>query len=229
MYQSYFKRLLDLVASLFLLPFFLVLVLIIGPLIYWEDQGPIFYRQPRRGKDGSVFHIFKFRSMKVNAPDLRTTDGSTWNSKDDPRVTRIGRILRQSSLDEIPQLLNILLGDMSFIGPRPTRATQDYHQYSQIKKTRLKVRPGLTGYSQAYYRNSIGSDEKFRHDAYYAEHVSFFLDVQIIIQTVLSVISGKDINQNESPIPGDPGSSAETMEQGHRSHRDPSGSDSPAK
>lgn len=212
MYQSFFKRLLDLAAATLLLPFFLLLFLIIGPLIYWEDKGPIFYRQPRRGKDGSVFHIFKFRSMKVNAPDLRTVDGSTWNSKEDPRVTRIGRILRQTSLDEIPQLLNILSGDMSFIGPRPTLATQDYNQYSEIKKTRLKVRPGLTGYSQAYYRNSIGSDEKFRQDAYYAEHVSFLLDVQIIIQTILSVISRKDIHQNESPISDNPGSSAEKME-----------------
>lgn len=198
MYQHIIKRMLDILCSILLMPFFLILLLVIGPVIYLEDQGSIFYTQTRRGIKGSTFPIYKFRTMNINAPDLRMKDGSTFNSENDPRVTRIGRILRKTSLDEIPQVLNILFGHMSFIGPRPTLATEDYSGYSDIKKKRLQVRPGLTGYSQAYFRNSITAEEKFKQDAYYVDHISLSMDLKILVQTVISVLARKDINHNES-------------------------------
>ena len=119
MYKHFFKRLFDLIIALFALPFVLLLILIMVPLIWLTDRGPTFYNAQRVGLNGKIFKMFKFRSMKVNAPDIRNTDGSTFNSSDDPRVTRIGRFIRKTSIDEIPQILNVLIGDMSFVGPRP--------------------------------------------------------------------------------------------------------------
>ena len=119
MYIHFFKRLFDLIIALFALPFVLLLILIMVPLIWLTDRGPTFYNAQRVGLNGKIFKMFKFRSMKVNAPDIRNTDGSTFNSSDDPRVTRIGRFIRKTSIDEIPQILNVLIGDMSFVGPRP--------------------------------------------------------------------------------------------------------------
>lgn len=197
MYANYIKRLIDVAVTLLMMPLFVILTALVSPLIYFEDKGPVFFRQTRRGIRGGTFRIYKFRTMKVNAPDIRTSDGSTYTGSNDPRVTRIGQILRQTSLDEIPQIINVLLGDMSLIGPRPTLATEDYAGYSPVKKKRLEVRPGITGYSQAYYRNSISADEKFVRDAYYADHVSFRLDLKIIWMTVLSVVQRKDINAND--------------------------------
>lgn len=197
MYSQYLKRWFDLVITLILMPFFAVLTAVAGPFIYFEDKGPIFFRQTRRGINGSAFNMFKFRTMKVNAPDIRSADGSTFSGSEDPRVTKIGKVLRQTSLDEIPQILNVFLGDMSLIGPRPTLATEDYEEYSAIKKKRLEVRPGITGYSQAYYRNSIGASEKFELDAYYADHISLGLDLKIIWKTICSVVQRKDINTND--------------------------------
>ena len=119
MYKRFFKIVVDLAIALIALPFWLVVLIIIGPLIYLEDRGPMFYNAPRLGKDGKVFTMYKFRSMKANAPDIRNEDGSTFNSEDDPRLTRIGRFIRKTSLDETPQILNVIKGDMSIIGPRP--------------------------------------------------------------------------------------------------------------
>lgn len=198
MYAKHFKRWLDFLVAMGLMPFVLVLSLIISPMILLDDWGPIIFRQERRGLQGRRFNILKFRTMKVNAPDIRLADGSTWSGRNDPRITRIGRVLRSTSLDEIPQLINILKGDMSFIGPRPTLATQEYSSYSDIKKKRLEVRPGLTGYSQAYFRNSISAEEKFRYDAAYVDRVSLMTDIKIILKTISSVIARKNINPEES-------------------------------
>ena len=197
MYSKFFKRLLDFILALILFPFFLIFLLMISPLIYIEDKGPFFFYQERRGKNGKVFNIIKFRTMKVNAPDERLSDGSTFNSQNDPRVTKIGKFLRQSSLDETPQLINILLGHMSFIGPRPTLATLDYNSYSAIKKKRLMVRPGLTGYSQAYFRNSIKAEEKFKYDCYYVDNIGFCTDIRSVLRTLNIVLRRKDIYLNE--------------------------------
>lgn len=193
MYKNFFKRLFDILLSLIALPFVLLVIVILAPFIWLEDHGPVFYNAKRRGKGGREFKMFKLRSMYVNSPNLRNADGSTFNSDKDPRVTKIGRILRKTSLDEVPQILNVLIGDMSFIGPRPTLAVTPYDQLPEISKRRLVVRPGITGYAQAYYRNSIGQQEKFEYDCYYAEHVSFWMDVKILLQTVKSVLLRKNI------------------------------------
>lgn len=118
MIYKFFKRLFDIIISLIALPFVLLVILIFGPIIYFTDKGPIFYNAPRLGKKGKVFKMYKLRSMKVNSPDLKNADGSTYNGKNDPRVTKIGKFLRKTSLDEFPQFFNVLKGDMSFIGER---------------------------------------------------------------------------------------------------------------
>lgn len=203
MYKKFFKRLLDLLVSFVALPFVLLVVIIMAPFIWLEDRGPIFYNAPRRGKDGKTFKMFKLRSMYVNSPNLRNADGSTFNSDKDPRVTKIGRIMRKTSIDELPQIMNVLLGDMSFIGPRPTLASTPYEQLPEISKKRLGVRPGITGYAQAYYRNSITQQEKFMHDCYYVENVSFLLDIKILLQTVKSVLKHENIYVSQEAKPAE--------------------------
>lgn len=200
MYKCFFKRLIDIVGALVILPFVLLLILILAPIIYLTDRGPIFYNAPRLGKKCKVFKMYKLRSMYVNAPDIRNADGSTYNSDNDPRVTPIGRIMRKTSLDEFPQFLNVLLGDMSFVGPRPT-LTGNAGKYDQLEgdvKHRYDVKPGVTGYAQAFFRNSITQDEKFYWDAYYAQHVSMWMDVKILFMTVWSVVMSKNINTEQS-------------------------------
>ena len=159
MYKHFFKRVLDILAALIGLPFFVLLFIIFAPIIYFTDRGPVFYNAPRLGKKGRIFRMYKFRSMKVNAPDIRNTDGSTYNGANDPRVTKIGRLMRKLSIDETPQLLNVLKGDMSLVGPRAHLVTnyKGYDQLDEKRKKRIQVRPGITGYSQAYFRNSIGT------------------------------------------------------------------------
>ncbi len=195
MYKHGIKRLIDLLFSIVGLPFFAIIFVIVAPIIYLTDKGPVFYNADRLGYRGKIYKMYKFRSMRVNAPDLRNKDGSTYNGDDDPRVTKIGRIMRKTSIDEAPQLLNVLKGDMSVIGPRPHMVTtyKGYDSLSERSKKRLEVRPGITGYSQAYYRNSISADEKDENDCYYVEHVSFLFDVKIFWQTVKSVLLRKNI------------------------------------
>lgn len=202
MYRHFFKRFLDIVISLIALPFVLLAVIIMAPIIYINDPGPIFYNATRRGKNGKTFKMFKFRSMYVNSPDLRNADGTTFNSSNDPRVTKVGKFMRKTSVDELPQLLNVLFGHMSLIGPRPTLATKPYEELTIEQKKRYDVRPGVTGYSQAYYRNSIGGAEKLKYDCYYVDHVSFILDIKILVQTVLSVLGSKNIyvSEKEKPV-----------------------------
>lgn len=198
MYKKFGKRLLDIVISLIALPFVGLVILSFAPIIYLTDKGPIFYNAPRRGMNGKNFKMFKLRSMKVNSPVLKNADGSTYSGDDDPRVTKIGRIMRKLSIDELPQILNVLLGDMSFVGPRPHLATGNYEEFDEVRKKRLTVRPGITGYSQAYFRNSITQEEKNLNDCYYVDHMSFLFDIKILIQTVLSVVRSKNINYQES-------------------------------
>lgn len=195
LYTNFFKRVLDIVLSLILLPFILIVCIIIAPIIFIEDKGPIFYNGKRLGKNGKVFKMYKFRSMIVDAPDVRNKDGSTFNSEKDPRLTKIGKFLRKTSIDELPQIVNVLKGDMSFVGPRPHIITnyKGYNTLTKEKQQRLKIRPGITGYSQAYYRNSITSDEKIKNDIYYVNNVSLLLDIKIIIKTFVSVINRDNI------------------------------------
>lgn len=192
-YKCFFKRALDFMLSLIALPFVLILCLIVWVFILLDDHGPLFYAAPRMGKDGRIFKMFKFRSMSVNSPDLRNADGSTYNGTDDPRVTRVGKILRKTSVDELPQLLNVLIGDMSFVGPRPSLTTTPYEAYSDVRKKRVRVRPGITGYSQAYFRNSISQDQKFEYDCEYVDHITFWGDVRIIMKTIGAVLKRDNI------------------------------------
>ena len=195
MYKRIVKRLIDILLSLIALPFFGLIFIVLAPLIYLTDKGPVFYNAPRLGLHGKTFKMFKFRSMKVNAPDIRNADGSTYNGANDPRVTGIGRLMRKTSLDETPQLLNVLKGDMSIVGPRAFLNTnqKSYDEMDEKRKKRLAVRPGITGYSQAYFRNSIGKDEKIEYDCFYVDHVSFAMDVKIVFKTIVSVLKRENI------------------------------------
>ncbi len=199
MYKHFFKRAIDIFVSLIALPFVLLVVAVCAPLIYFTDKGPVFYNATRRGVNGKTFTMYKLRSMYVNSPVLKNSDGSTLTSDSDPRVTKIGRILRKLSLDEFPQFLNVLKGDMSLIGPRPTLAVTPYEELPEQSKKRLTVRPGVTGYAQAYFRNSITQEEKFRYDCEYVDRVSFVFDVKILFMTAYSVVASKNINANEQP------------------------------
>ncbi len=193
MYKKYLKRFFDFCIALVALPFFGIIYVIVAPIVHFTDGGPAFYCGERIGLNGKKFKMYKFRSMRVNAPDWRNPDGSTFNSEDDPRVTKIGKILRKTSLDEIPQVFNILRGDMSLIGPRPNTMVG---QYPNEEKWFLTVRPGITGYSQAYYRNGCSDYEKAQNDMYYAQHISFVFDLKIFGKTVETVISRKSVFRN---------------------------------
>lgn len=200
MYKHFFKRLIDICIGLVALPFVLLIIVALGPLIYFTDKGPVFYNANRAGKDYKPFKMFKLRSMYVNSPDIRNADGSTFNSDNDPRVTPVGRFIRKTSLDEFPQFLNILLGDISFIGPRPKLYCPEKYPNGlpEYMKKSFMVKPGVTGYAQAYYRNSIANEEKFKWDGYYADNVSFVMDVKIIFKTIKSVLFRENINTEQS-------------------------------
>jgi undecaprenyl phosphate N,N'-diacetylbacillosamine 1-phosphate transferase len=199
MYRHFFKRIIDILISLVGLVIFALLSLVLGPIIYFTDKGPIFYNANRIGLKGKLFKMYKFRSMYVNAPDIRNEDGSTYNADDDPRVTPIGRFMRKTSLDEFPQFLNVFLGDMSIIGPRPD-PPDDIYIYTEEQKQKLNVKPGITGYNQAYYRNSVLQDEKFANDVYYAKHISFILDCKIFFKTILVVLKHDNVYNDASPM-----------------------------
>ena len=186
---------LDIGLSLFCVPFFAILFVFVAPAVWLTDRGPVFYNADRLGRDGHFFKMYKFRSMKVNAPDLRNADGSTFSSASDPRVTGIGRILRKTSIDETPQIFNVLRGDMSIVGPRAHLTTKYFGWDSQteLQKKRLSVRPGITGYSQAYYRNAATSAQKDEYDAWYVDHMSLSLDVKILIKNVFSILRHRNI------------------------------------
>lgn len=200
MYTHFLKRIIDILIGLVALPFVLIVIIIFGPIIYFTDKGPVFYNATRAGKDYKPFKMFKLRSMYVNSPDIRNADGSTFNSDNDPRVTPIGKFMRKTSIDEFPQFLNILIGSMSFIGPRPKLYNSE-RKLSEMDVNRQKsysVKPGVTGYAQAYYRNSITNEEKIKWDAYYADNISMWMDIKIIFQTVWSVVARKNINTEQS-------------------------------
>ena len=193
MYSVFLKRLFDIIIGLCAFPFVVLFILVFGPIIWLQDKGPIFYAGKRIGRGGRLFGMLKFRSMKVNAPDIRMENGDTYNGDDDPRVTKIGRFMRKTSIDEIPQFINVLLGDMSFIGPRPD--TPDFLDvYKEKYPAILSIRPGITGYNQAYFRNSIDGEEKMKNDDYYAKHLTFVMDVKIVFKTIKTVLFRENIN-----------------------------------
>ena len=199
MYMKFVKRIFDIVFSIIGLFGVAVIFIPISLLIYFEDKGPILYNAPRMGKNGKIFKMYKLRSMKVNAPDIRLEDGSTYNSKDDPRVTRVGKFIRKTSIDELPQIINVLIGEMSFIGPRPD-LPEDIKAYSSDEIRKLSVRPGISGYSQAYFRNSIGAKEKHRNDVFYVDHVTFWLDTKIFFVTIINILLNKNVFVQENVV-----------------------------
>lgn len=199
MYKHVIKRLIDIILSLVGMPFFVLSFIFVAPVIYFTDKGPIFYNAERIGQYGKLFKMYKYRSMYVNAPDIRLADGSTYNGEDDPRVTKIGKILRKTSVDEIPQVLNVFLGNMSVIGPRPD-TPKGAHRYPEEEKFFLQVKPGITGYSQAYYRNSVDGETKAKHDMYYAQNISFLFDVKIFFKTIETVLLGRGTYKDKGTI-----------------------------
>lgn len=192
MYSKFLKRFFDLILAIIALPFWLIILIIIGPIIYLQDKGSIFYNAPRLGKDGKIFKMYKFRSMKMNAPDIRNEDGSTFNAEDDPRLTSIGKFIRKTSIDETPQLLNIIKGDMSIIGPRPD-LPEHMQLYEGDEVRKLEIRPGVTGYNQAYFRNTVPWKERIKNDIYYIDNLTMWMDIKVFFKTVLTVIKRETV------------------------------------
>lgn len=186
------KRTIDIILALILLPFVSIFFVTIGLAIKIEDQGPILYKTARIGQYGNIFNMYKLRSMKINAPDIRLSDGSTYNAADDPRVTRVGRFIRRTSIDEIPQIINVLKGQMSFIGPRPDSAFW-LENYTDEEQIILSVRPGISGYNQVINRNLSNTKEKLRNDIYYVRNRSLKLDLWIFFATIKSILVSKNI------------------------------------
>ncbi|MCB0098938.1 MAG: sugar transferase [Caldilineaceae bacterium] len=190
------KRVLDITLCLLALPCILPIILLCSVLIYIDNPGPIFFKQLRTGKGGRRFKMFKLRTMATNAEELKLKyahlNELTWPDfkiTNDPRVTRVGRILRKTSLDELPQIFNIIKGDMSIVGPRPT--SFDMSTYSLWHTERLEVQPGLTGLWQVSGRSDLDFDDRLRLDIEYIENQSFWLDVKIIIRTFTSILTQK--------------------------------------
>ncbi len=192
MYQHVFKRLLDIVIGIIALVPVCLVILIFGIAIKLEDGGPIFYNAPRVGKDGRDFIMYKLRSMRVNAPDLVMEDGSTYNGADDPRMTKVGALLRKTSLDELPQFLNVLKGDMSVIGPRPD-LRRETELYTGEEGLKLTVKPGITGYAAVMGRNSLPWHDRLALDVYYVKHISFALDAKVFFRTFATVFKQEGI------------------------------------
>ncbi len=188
------KRMLDIVLCMMAMPFLLPVIGLCALLIWIEDPGPIFFTQLRTGKGGARFKIYKMRTMVKNAEELKQKyahlNELTWPDfkiTDDPRVTRIGKILRKTSLDELPQIFNVLKGDMSLVGPRPT--SFDVSTYSLWHTERLEVLPGLTGLWQVSGRSNLDFDDRLRLDIEYIERQNLWLDLQILVRTVTAIFT----------------------------------------
>jgi len=196
-YVKFVKRAADIVIGLVALPFLLIIIAVVGIAIKLDDGGPVFYRAKRIGKNSVIFDMFKFRSMIVNAPNWTNKDGSTYNAPDDDRVTKVGKFIRKTSIDELPQLLNVLIGNMTLIGPRASGAGA-LGNYLDDEKAKMDVKPGITGYTQAYYRNGLSVREKRLKDAWYAQNITFALDVKIFFKTIVTVLKTEQVYTNEA-------------------------------
>ncbi len=181
------KRLCDILLSLLATVVLALPMAVVALLIRIGSRSPALFCQTRAGRDGRPFRMLKFRTMRVDTDPY----GVSPHSADDPRLTRLGKFLRETSIDELPQLLNILCGHMSLVGPRPLYERQA-QEWDDRQRGRLKVRPGLTGYAQAYGRASLTLEEKIEMDLYYVEHRSFWLDAKIIFRTALNLVRPAD-------------------------------------
>lgn len=194
-YQKCVKRIIDIVLCVIAFPVFVLIYIVVGLAIKIEDHGSVFYMAERIGKDGKLLKMYKFRSMKVNAPNILNEDGSTYNSSSDSRVTKVGHIIRSTSIDETAQILNVLKGEMSIIGPRAS-GYDALPTYKKDEMDKMKVVPGITGYTQAYFRNGLSVREKRLKDAWYANHVSFWLDLKIFFKSIQTVLMHKNLYTN---------------------------------
>jgi lipopolysaccharide/colanic/teichoic acid biosynthesis glycosyltransferase len=190
------KRSLDILFCLMLAPMALPLLLLVALLVYIDSPGPILFKQLRTGKGGRRFRMYKFRTMVPNAEELKLVyahlNELTWPDfkiTDDPRVTRLGKILRKTSLDELPQILNVLKGDMSLVGPRPTSFAPDTYRLWHTE--RLEVVPGITGLWQVHGRSNLDFDDRLKLDIAYIERQSIWMDLQILVRTAAQVFIGE--------------------------------------
>lgn len=188
------KRFLDVTASFLGLVLLSPLLLTVSILIKIDSRGPVIFRQKRIGRNGKVFGIYKFRSMCVGA---EKTGSGVYSGKGDARVTRIGKILRATSIDELPQLLNILKGEMSFVGPRPplTYHPWKYEEYTDFQKRMFEVRPGITGWAQVNGRKDVEWHKRIELNVWYVDHMSLLLDIKIMFMTAFKVLTNAD-NEN---------------------------------
>ena len=194
MYKHFLKRTFDIILSLIGLAICIVPMAIIAILIKIDSPGPIIFKQKRIGYKGKVFSIWKFRTMCVGAEQKGT---GVYSEKGDPRVTRVGKILRKTSLDELPQIFNTLVGTTSFVGPRPplTYHPWPYEEYTVEQKRMFDVRPGITGWAQVNGRKGVEWNRRIELNVWYVDHVSLWLDLKIMWLTVWKVISNAD-NEN---------------------------------
>jgi len=191
MYRLFFKRIIDIFLSLVFILLFWWLYIILIILVKKKLGSPILFKQERPGLNEKIFTMYKFRTM-TNRKD---ENGNLLPDKD--RLTKFGRFLRSTSLDEIPELWNVLKGEMSLVGPRPL-LVEYLSKYTKEENRRHEVRPGITGFAQVNGRNNTTWEDRFKNDIYYVENISFLLDLKIIIKTILKVIKKSDINQSEN-------------------------------
>lgn len=187
MYKNSIKPLFDFISALIGLILFMPVLCLIYVFLKFANKGDAFFFQDRPGKNGKIFKIVKFKTMN----DARNADGELLS--DVERLTKVGSFVRKTSLDEIPQLINVLKGEMSLIGPRPL-LTQYLHLYSDFQNRRHEVKPGITGWAQVNGRNAISWDKKFELDVWYVDHCSFSVDLKILFKTILKVIKKEGIN-----------------------------------
>lgn len=193
MYKNHIKRLIDVVLSVMAIIVLSWLYLIIAVLIKCTSKGPVLFKQDRLGKDGKTYQIYKFRSMKVGAEK-----SGVYSDNKDPRVTAIGKFIRITSIDELPQLFNILKGDMALIGPRPPLTYHPWklEEYSDFQKRMFEVRPGITGWAQTHGRKDVEWNRRIELNVWYVDHVSFALDFKIFWLTIFKILTNAD-NENK--------------------------------
>ncbi len=191
MYKKFLKRFVDVCASLVMLIVLSPVLLIAAIAIKLDSKGPVIFKQERIGLGGKVFKIYKFRSMCVNAEH---TGSGVYSEKGDARVTRVGRILRATSIDELPQLVNILSGDMSFIGPRPPLTYHPWpiEEYTEEQLRMFEVRPGITGWAQVNGRKNVEWNRRIQLNVWYVDNLSMWLDIKIAFMTVFKVLANAD-------------------------------------
>jgi undecaprenyl phosphate N,N'-diacetylbacillosamine 1-phosphate transferase len=191
MYQIIFKKLIDFLCSLFLILLLSPLIILITIALFFANQGKPFFLQNRPGKHGKLFNIIKFKTMN----DKKNDSGNLLS--DEIRLTKIGKFVRKTSIDELPQLINVLKGEMSLVGPRPL-LPQYLPLYNEFQQRRHEVKPGMTGWAQINGRNAISWSQKFEYDVWYVDNLSFILDIKIVLLTIKKVIKRENISADKS-------------------------------